>query len=118
MVATSQHLLRNSCQTTLFGSELEAKSGSLFLETPDEVVLIFFFVVAFARVAVGLPVFKHSINDPGQLVGHGFDRGGSVESCSQASAEGAQSAFTFKGRLRAESQDIGGAIMAAVRFAR
>jgi hypothetical protein len=46
------HLLRNSCQATVMGSELEAKSGGLFVEAADEVVLVFFFVVTLTRPLV------------------------------------------------------------------
>jgi hypothetical protein len=46
------HLLRNSCHSTLLRSELKAKSGGLFVEAADEVVLVFFFVVTLAGVAV------------------------------------------------------------------
>ena len=50
-------LLRNSCGSTLLRSELEAKSGGLFVEAADEVVLVFFFVVTFTGIAVLLAVF-------------------------------------------------------------
>jgi hypothetical protein len=74
---------------------LEAKSGGLFMETADEVVLVFFFVVTLAGVAVLLAIFEHAVNDPGQLVRHGFDRFLRIEPCFQAPAEGAQGAFAF-----------------------
>ena len=93
------------------GSELEAKSGGLFVEAANEVVLVFFFVVTLAGVAVLLAVFEHSVNDPGQFVRHGFNRLGRIEPCSQAAAEGAEGAFAFEGRLGTEPQDVGGAVM-------
>ena len=99
------------------GSELEAKSGGLFLETAEEEVLIFFFVIALTGVAVGLTVFEHAVNDPSQFVGDGFDCLGRVEPGAQAPAEGAQGAFAFEGRLGAEPQDVGGTIMSLVRLA-
>jgi hypothetical protein len=46
---------------------LEAKSSGLFMEAADEVVLVFFFVVTLAGVAVFLAVFEHSVNDPGSV---------------------------------------------------
>jgi len=78
---------------------LEAKSGGLFVEAADEVVLVFLFVVTHAGVAILLAVFEHSVNDPGQFVRHGFDRLGSIEPCSQAAAEGAKGALLL---LRAD----------------
>src|SRR6266705_317080 len=95
-------LLRNSCHATRLGSEIEAKSGGLFVEATEEVVLVFFFVVALASVAVLLAVFEHPVNDPGQLVRHGFNRLGRIESCFEAAAEGAEGAFAFEGRLGTE----------------
>lgn len=57
------HLLRNSCHSILSRNELEAKSGGLFVEPADEVVLVFVFVVTLAGVAVLLAVFEHSVNE-------------------------------------------------------
>ncbi len=96
-----QHLLRNSCHFRLLRSEMEAKSGGLFLEAAEKVVLVFFFVIAFAGVAVSLAVFEHPANDSGQLVRDRFDRLGRIEPGAQAATEGPQGAFAFEdgGRL-------------------
>jgi hypothetical protein len=58
---------------------MEAKSGGLFLEAAEKVVLVFFFVIALARVAVSLSVFEHPVNDPSQFVSHGFDCLGRIQ---------------------------------------
>ena len=99
------------------GSELEAKSGGLFSEAAEEVVLIFFFVIALTCIAVGLAIFEHAVNDPGQFVRDRLDRFGRVEPGAQAPAESAQGAFAFEGRLGAEPQDVGGTVMSLMRLA-
>ena len=58
---------------------MEAKSGGLFLEPAQKVVLVFLLVVTLACDAVGLAVFEHPVNDPGQFVCDRFDRLGRIQ---------------------------------------
>ncbi len=61
-------------------SELEAEEAGLFVESSEEVLTVFVFVVVLAKVAVVLAFLEHAIDEARDLVSDGLDGFGRVES--------------------------------------